>query len=449
MLFRLFLKDWRVFLSDRVAFGVTFLVPVVLIYIFGQVFGGTAGGKSQPISLPLLNLSSAPFPVAVEKALTDSPNFRIHRGVRQPDGTIVPYTPETLRATVASGKTRMALLIPEDQGGSPIGLRARLFVDPRNEMEIGIAEGLLQREVFQQLPSAMQGVMKSSLAPDKMGKFQDEMAEVVARSFRIEREDARRSMDQFFGTEPVPDAGAEDAPALPGSTKPAGAPAPAQTNFFAQLVDIEKEQVTGVEVRSPGATRQVGGWSLMFLLFAVTGFATSLFEEKNNGITQRILSGPATRNQVLLGKFCFSISLGIVQLTSLFLAGWVLFGVDVFANLPGLALAVFSAAAACSGFGMLLASFCRTPSQVQGLGTLLILTMSAVGGAWFPVSMMPDTVQLFSRATVVYWAQESFYDALWRRLPLVEMLPTAGLLLGIAVVVSAIALWRFRRSSLL
>lgn len=440
MLLRLFIKDWRVFLRDRVSVALTFLVPVVLIFIFGQVFGGTAGGRTQPIVLPLLNESGDPFATAVDAALESSPNFRVLRGTRAEDGSLIPFTRETLRAHVERGRARLALHIPPAKDENSFGFHARLYVDPRNPIETSIAEGLLQETVFRQLPSAFQVSARDFLGQPGMDAFSSDMVDAVARHFGVDAEEVRKTLGDFL----APPSTEDEKAAGPGDGMTVDT-----SDFFSQLVELDKVQVTGAEVRSPGATRQVGGWALMFLLFAVTGFATSLFEEKHSGITQRILSGPATRNQLLGGKFLFSVSLGIVQLTSLFLAGWMLFGVDVFANLPSLVLAIVCAASACTGFGMLLASFCRTAAQVQGLGTFVILTMSAVGGAWFPVSMMPDTVQFFSRLTIVFWAQEAFYGALWQRLSLAEMLPTAGILLGTAAVVSVIALVRFRRSQLL
>ena len=43
-------------------------------------------------------------------------------------------------------------------------------------------------------------------------------------------------------------------------------------------------------MRSPAATRVVGGWAIMFLMFALNGAATSLFEEKKSGMFQRLLA---------------------------------------------------------------------------------------------------------------------------------------------------------------
>jgi ABC-2 type transport system permease protein len=71
------------------------------------------------------------------------------------------------------------------------------------------------------------------------------------------------------------------------------------------------------------------------------------------------------------------------------------------------------AAAACTSFGMLIARSPRRRSRRRGLSTFAILLMCAVGGAWFPVSFMPEFIQRFSRLTLVYWSMEGFSQVLW------------------------------------
>ena len=47
----LFGNELRRFLHDKTALSLTFLVPMVLIYIFGHVFGVTSGGDG-PTGIP-------------------------------------------------------------------------------------------------------------------------------------------------------------------------------------------------------------------------------------------------------------------------------------------------------------------------------------------------------------------------------------------------------------
>ena len=131
----------------------------------------------------------------------------------------------------------------------------------------------------------------------------------------------------------------------------------------------------------------------MFLLLSLTGASTSPFDEKKAGLYQRLLAAPVRRTHILWSKYIFGILLGVVQLLTLFVAGRVLFGVDITSNVFNLLLICLAAASACVAFGMLLAALAPTAAAANGMGTLLILTMSAVGGAWWPTSFMPQFMQ--------------------------------------------------------
>ncbi|WP_415910575.1 ABC transporter permease [Oleiharenicola sp. Vm1] len=211
------------------------------------------------------------------------------------------------------------------------------------------------------------------------------------------------------------------------------------------MIKIESEQLAGAQVTNPAATRVVGGWAMMFLLFSLSGMATSLFEEKKAGIFLRLLSSPVRRSHLLWSKYLFGIALGLVQLVTLFFAGRLLFGIDVLANFGNLVVICLAAAMACTAFGMLLASITRTPAAASGLATLLILTMSSIGGAWFPTSFMPEFIQRLSKLTVVYWSMEGFALVLWNGCTFTELLPTLGVLLAMTAGLVAVSLWRFRR----
>ena len=67
------------------------------------------------------------------------------------------------------------------------------------------------------------------------------------------------------------------------------------------------------------------------------------------------------------------------------------------------------------------------------------------GGAWFPVSFMPEFIQRFSRFTLVYWSMEGFSQVLWARATLMEIFPTLGYLTLITGLVMGVSVWRFNK----
>ena len=120
--------------------------------------------------------------------------------------------------------------------------------------------------------------------------------------------------------------------------------------MFSRIINLESEQVAGKELKNPMAARLVGGYAIMFLLFAVSGSATTLFEEKNSGVFQRLMSCPVRPAHILWARFLFGVILGLVLITALFCAGRVFFGLDIFGHAGALLAVSLAAAAACSAW---------------------------------------------------------------------------------------------------
>jgi ABC-2 type transport system permease protein len=161
-----------------------------------------------------------------------------------------------------------------------------------------------------------------------------------------------------------------------------------------------------------------------------------------------LLSSPVTRGQLLWSRFLYGVLFGMAQLMALFFAGHLLYGVDVFGHFGNLIVVCASVAAACTGFGMFLAAVCSSAETARSMSTLLVITMSACGGAWFPVSLMPEFMQHIARFTLVYWAIEGFNAVLWAGEALVQLTPILGLLLGMTAVIMTVAVWRFNRGKI-
>lgn len=438
-------KDVLLFSKDKVAVGLTFVVPVALIYIFGQVFGVNRSA-SGPTGIPLaiVNESGAPEIEKLIAALKRETAFRVVEQTRATDDSpAARLTEAVVREEFRGNRYRFALIFPADaMADDTLGLRMKFLYNPRNDIETQTVTGLLQKTIFTEAPALlMQSLRKqavSYIGGERTDRFYDRMADAMSEAFGYDREAVRKAMRQ--GT-------VFDGALAPGADSggPAGG---AAGDFLERIFKLEKEQLGGEQVKNPMATRSVGGWAMMFLMFSLSASAASLFDEKKAGLFLRLLSGPVTRAHVLWSKYVFGIALGVIQLVTLFFAGRLLFGIDVTGNFGNLIFACLSAAMCCTAFGMLLASVARTPAAASGLATFLILTMSAMGGAWFPLSLMPEFMQTLGKFTITYWAMEGFTAALWAGASFVEMLPWCGMQLAIAAVIMGFSLWRFQRGTI-
>jgi ABC-2 type transport system permease protein len=72
------------------------------------------------------------------------------------------------------------------------------------------------------------------------------------------------------------------------------------------------------------------------------------------------------------------------------------------------------------------------------------MVMSLLGGAWLPGEMFPQAVRTAMKVLPTAWAMQGFNDLVIRGKGLVDILPSAGVLLGFAVVFFAIGVLRFR-----
>jgi ABC-2 type transport system permease protein len=97
---------------------------------------------------------------------------------------------------------------------------------------------------------------------------------------------------------------------------------------------------------------------------------------------------------------------------------------------------------------MLIAANAPNAQAANGLATFVVMVMSATGGAWFPLSLMPAFMQQVGKLTIVYWSMEGFSQVLWAGKPLVEILPTLGILTGITAGVMAVAIWRLNHKKI-
>jgi ABC-2 type transport system permease protein len=181
------------------------------------------------------------------------------------------------------------------------------------------------------------------------------------------------------------------------------------------------------------------GIGVMFLLFSVSGASGSLLDEVDTGTLDRVLSTRVGMTGLLAAKWLFIAFVGASQLTVMFLWGRLAFGVDLFHHLPGFAVMTVFTAAAASAFGLLLATLARTRAQLSGIGTILILTMSALGGSMFPRFLMSESMQRIGLLTFNAWALDGYLKVFWRDAPVWQLWPQVLVLSAIAAVMLSLA----------
>ena len=230
-------------------------------------------------------------------------------------------------------------------------------------------------------------------------------------------------------TSPTPPLGRQPlkSPKEGGSTESPGSQNREQTVF-------ESIDAFATNKHQPKIALYAAGIAVMFLLFSANGAGASLLEEREAGTLGRLLSSQLTLNQLLLGKWLFIASLGIVQLVLMFVWGQVAFQVDLVGHLAGFSVMTLATASACASFGLFLSALCRSRQQLHGVSVVLVLTMSAVGGSMVPRYIMSDTMKGLGKFTFNGWALDGFQKVFWYDLPLSAIRMEVAVLLGMSLV---------------
>jgi len=436
-LYNLFIKDLRRFINDKPALIMTFAVPMALIVIFGNIFGG--GGSRGKINIILVNQNNSAVSQVIEKKLDNSKNLRmIKRYISKENNDTLFFDETSAIRSVREGNYPAAIVMPEDFfTDTSSSLKFKFYYDPKNEFETSIIQGTIQQTIMTQITSVLPVLMQRQsgklLGQDSSKQFIEGLGNIVSEYFDFSADSFLTSITEI------------DTAKLLNSEKDSTA----SGNIFSNLIKFESEQVVGKEVSNPGLTRTVGGWAMMFLLFSLTGASTSLFEEKNEGTLKRLLCMPVTKVQILISKYIYTMLLGIVQLLTLFIFAWIIFDVDIFSNFINLFVIIVISSFAAVAFGMLITSLASSLNQASGMSTLIILVMSALGGSWFPVTLLPEWMQILSKGTITYWSVEAFLNVLWRQSSLIDLSLHIIILLSIGVFVNMYSVYRFKNGTIL
>lgn len=199
-------------------------------------------------------------------------------------------------------------------------------------------------------------------------------------------------------------------------------------DFFETVSALGSAEAKSLE--DPTVTYYIGATAILFLLFSAMQGAAISIDERRNGISDRLMVGPGGAIGMLSGKFVFLTVIGFFQAAIICAVAATFFDVPVTAHLLPLAIACLGAAVLASGLALLVASLCKTQTQMNTVSTFAVLLLSAVGGSMVPRFMMPGWLQKLGVLTPNFWSIEAFYGILARGQSVLDLLPVWGVLFG-------------------
>jgi ABC-2 type transport system permease protein len=401
---------WINLRRDRVAQALTFLLPIIFFSIFATVFGGQGNAQTTPrVRVAVVDQDGSDFSQRLIAALQKEASLRV-RTTKAEDASGPALDRAAAEALVKSGDVPVAIVIPGGLGASfgasgfGSALPIVLLADPSDPIAPNMVGGLLQKATMTAAPDLlMQGGLK------QFEKFGGQLTPQ-------QRTAVDAWMPRLKAGEAEPSTGA-------GGGSPMG-------------VSVQIEDV----MRGPGQRDSLisfyaAGVGVMFLLFSMVGNAgTVLLDEADSGTLERLLCTKLGMSGILFAKWAFLALLGCAQLTVMFLWGSFAFGLPLFSHIPGFVVMTVVTAGAAGALALILATLASSRGQLSGFSTILILTMSALGGSMFPRFLMSETMQKIGLVTFNAWALDGYLKVFWRNAALWELWPQVAVLTGLALV---------------
>jgi ABC-2 type transport system permease protein len=409
---------WIHLRRDRVVWLLTFIVPVAFFSIFAVIFAGQGKSSTPTIAIAVVDEDGSDFS---KKLVTTLEKDRSLRVTTMATGSTpgAPLTRKDAEALVRDGKVSAAIVFPAGLGGS-----FPSFSGDRPTVEV-LAD--TSDPVAPQMLSGMLQGLAMTAAPDAMLK--GGMGQLIKWGGPLTPEQ-QKAVDQAeqFMKQPATDNGPSTAGAGSG------------------LLAVRVVDVLGQEKANPVVAFYAAATAVMFLLFScANGAGGSLIEEVENGTLDRLLSSRLSMTQLLAGKWVAFLLLGVLQVSVMFVWGWLVFQLELWSHLPGFLVMTVVTAAAAAGFGLLLGTLCRSRGQLAGLSTTVILLMSAVGGSMFPRFAMSEGLRTAGLFTFNAWALDGYQKVFWRDAPVWELWPQVLVLAGLTGVFLGSARWLARR----
>ncbi|MGH2620380.1 MAG: ABC transporter permease [Anaerolineales bacterium] len=192
-----------------------------------------------------------------------------------------------------------------------------------------------------------------------------------------------------------------------------------------------------------GFRQSVPGMGTMFALFTVLGGMGTLVGEKKQWTLQRLATMPVSRAQLLGGKILSRFSLGALQYSVVFAIG-IVAGLNFGQDLVALVLVILTFTLTCTALSFALGSFLKNEQQAAGMTNLLGLTLAPLGGAWWPLELVPPFMRAVGHVSPVAWAMDSYTSLMFRNGELQDVLVPLLVLAGMSAALFAFGIKRFR-----
>ena len=374
------IKNW---LRSRSGLFFSFLFPIMLLLVFGAIFGGTG---SSSYSLYYQNRdrtvdgSETQLATSLIQALNSTKAFSL----TQIPADVEPKEYVTDRAGFFGGNIRI-LIIPENfqqdvlngtirvQLGISLGTAVTFY--KLFEPTLNVTEKMTILNEIDMLNKTYQAFPKRNSTLELILDSSDQSAQVV-KGIIV-------SVVNSFNY------------GLIGATHVIA--------FQEGLIETRKFRT--IDYYVPGL---IAAFIMTNGIIGVTGNST---EFKRRGIIKRLATTPLTKLDWILGNILSQTLLNLLLTAAIIVVGWLVFGVQAIPDVYALLL-IFSGSVMFSGIGMVLSGFIKDVEAASAVGNAITFPMMFLSGTYWPIEFMPQILQQISKAMPLTYFSDGLRNAM-------------------------------------
>ena len=225
----------------------------------------------------------------------------------------------------------------------------------------------------------------------------------------------------------------------------------ANTNFEKVFQGIGVKEETLDETKRDrtlinSTQHNVPSWAIFGMFFIVIPIAGHMIREREDGSATRVALIPYSWILVSLGQIFFYTLVCAIQFWCMIAIGiWFLpilglaklhLGINAFHLIPISLGIAFTATA----YGYFIGSVFKTINQALPLGAVSVVILSALGGLWVPVELLPSIMQKIASFSPLNWGLDAVQVITLRNGTLADVIPHLSILLIFGLVLWLISI---------
>ncbi|MEH7254688.1 ABC transporter permease [Neobacillus niacini] len=174
-------------------------------------------------------------------------------------------------------------------------------------------------------------------------------------------------------------------------------------------VKVEKQTIQKEDNNLVEVDLMFVGFAIMFMMFGISGAASTILDERIGGTWSRLMITPAKKFQIGLGYLLAYFLMGWIQFAVLMAAMNIMFD-SKWGNLTYMIPFASLVILCVVGFGLMIAGIVKTKQQAGAIGAVLVVSTCMLGGVYWSIELVPEFMQKISLAVPQSWAMSGFKE---------------------------------------